>query len=713
MPSTPSYPVMPAYPAGPQVGPTRRVSDRATGIKVTLAGQGFTALVQISNATAPATVAEHLFQPAEGDWDTVATVYAGDPPQDIQGPVKYARVVLTSGILTGGNIAESTTHGNTYQGVGQANGDVQQMARAAAAEEVQALSTQINASVQQQVQVQTASVQAQTDGVRQAIGNLKLADLTGRSRADGPQFADGCRWTWQANGTPNGGTVVQAADGGVWVREFAGDVLTEWWTWPASGDVSAQMQICINEAVRLGRGLQIHAGVFEFGQVDPKNCRIRGAGDGRTILLHRYGAQHLFYGESGGPSAYRDGFQLSHVTLRGQSELFGFEEHKNLLSLNGYRNFLIENIGIEQPQSDGIYLGCGWLAGVEAGHNESGVIRNIRADGGSRRANRNVISVIDGWNIVIDGVRARNFTHKGQPGIVDIEPNADTFHRIGNIKVRDIQAVDCPDAYVVSVSLAHCKPGLPFGRVDVEHVHGKNVRAPIHGNWHWDAPGAPAAADAVPWTFRHISASLCEVPFMFEGTNALTIEDAQFTDSKFSAMLGYKIGATVRNTTLRRVRLQRVAVDEAVTPENYSGLAVRQVDGLLLEDVEFINCGPQSGDVRGIGLWFVGANVCRGLTLRRVRFAGERHTLDIAVAADYTVVSAECRETESNPRQRFRFTVRGTPVTEPPPAAGYADGDYFPNAAPQVGSAGFAVLGWTRAAGQWVEQRVYPQPPPA
>jgi hypothetical protein len=110
-----SYPAINLYPVtGPVIGPTRALNDQATGVKVTLSGPDFSARIQVSNAVSDGRKPDHLFVPEETSWDTVATLGPTDPPENISGPVRYCRVILDSGTLTGGNIAESKTQGGQY-----------------------------------------------------------------------------------------------------------------------------------------------------------------------------------------------------------------------------------------------------------------------------------------------------------------------------------------------------------------------------------------------------------------------------------------------------------------------------------------------------------------------------------------------------------------------------------------------------------------------
>lgn len=157
----PSYPVFNSFPAtGPQTSPVRVMSDRATAVKVTLAGSTFTARIEVSNATRPDTVPEHLFIPPADTFDSVGTVLAGDPPTDLMGPVRYIRIVLLDGTLTGGNIAESRTHGNTYGTPAEVRGQLDAMQ--------QKLDSQLAANAQDMATL-TQQVDAKLAGVQGAV----------------------------------------------------------------------------------------------------------------------------------------------------------------------------------------------------------------------------------------------------------------------------------------------------------------------------------------------------------------------------------------------------------------------------------------------------------------------------------------------------------------------------------------------------------------
>ena len=96
--------------------------------------------------------------------------------------------------------------------------------------------------------VQTLAQQADTKSTTtaSALGNASIAALSTKSQADGPQMADGSRWTWSAIGTPNGGTVVAAAVSGYWVREVGKIWSARWFAVPGEADSTAKLQAAID-----------------------------------------------------------------------------------------------------------------------------------------------------------------------------------------------------------------------------------------------------------------------------------------------------------------------------------------------------------------------------------------------------------------------------------------------------------------------------------
>lgn len=106
------YNLFPTYPVtGPATSQAFALSGSNSGAGISLGGTSFSARVQVSNAQNPGPLPDHLFVPPDGSFDTYTTLTAGNPPLTIPGPIRYIRLILDSGDLTGGNVVEQQDAG--------------------------------------------------------------------------------------------------------------------------------------------------------------------------------------------------------------------------------------------------------------------------------------------------------------------------------------------------------------------------------------------------------------------------------------------------------------------------------------------------------------------------------------------------------------------------------------------------------------------------
>lgn len=102
------YPAFSTFPTtGPLTGPPRPIDPTSRQVRVTLTGTTFSVRAQISNAQT-GTVAPHLFIPPEASWETFATLTEPSIPLTIPGPMRWVRLVLDSGTVTGGNVEQTS-----------------------------------------------------------------------------------------------------------------------------------------------------------------------------------------------------------------------------------------------------------------------------------------------------------------------------------------------------------------------------------------------------------------------------------------------------------------------------------------------------------------------------------------------------------------------------------------------------------------------------
>lgn len=106
------YEAFRAFPAvAGTVSPIRPVDVTTGHARVTLQGTGFSVRIQISNAQPGRGDQPHLFLPPEASFETFKTVTPDDPPTMIPAPVRWLRLIVDAGVITGGNVAESSRTG--------------------------------------------------------------------------------------------------------------------------------------------------------------------------------------------------------------------------------------------------------------------------------------------------------------------------------------------------------------------------------------------------------------------------------------------------------------------------------------------------------------------------------------------------------------------------------------------------------------------------
>lgn len=124
-----SYEAFSAYPVtGPLTGPTRRIDDLTRNVRVILSGTAFSVRVQVSNA--PITGYEHTFTVPELSWETAVTLTSPDAPYSVPMPARWVRLIVDSGTVTGGSVAESRLDSALLPG------DVESLARTTVSTEV-------------------------------------------------------------------------------------------------------------------------------------------------------------------------------------------------------------------------------------------------------------------------------------------------------------------------------------------------------------------------------------------------------------------------------------------------------------------------------------------------------------------------------------------------------------------------------------------------
>lgn len=209
-------------------------------------------------------------------------------------------------------------------------------------------------------------------------------------------------------------------------------VRPEWW-YAGTGDYSFAVQEALNSISGKGGILLYSATTYVIGDINTGFNKIRHSGVPGTILKKATSASYIFAADSGGPEYFISDLNLTNLELIGLSTDYGFSEHNHLLKLNGVNRASITGCKFKAFEGDAIYIGSGSSGQIR--HNLRITIKNCEFDGVNFQ-NRNGISIIDGYEVLISNCTFTHCSKPNMPGQIDIEPNPDhTYHKIGRIQI--------------------------------------------------------------------------------------------------------------------------------------------------------------------------------------------------------------------------------------------------------------------------------------
>ena len=213
----------------------------------------------------------------------------------------------------------------------------------------------------------------------------------------------------------------------------------------AVGDGVTDDTAAFNAAVAASSAVYVPSGTYIVDVVNlAANTFIFGDG-AATILKQKStfvgGSTGSLYANSGSAGSTLDNITIRDLRIEGTNiSVPVFSEFKHLISLNGVKNALVENVDIIGFQGDGIYIGSGVVGGDER-HNTNVTVKNCFFDG-INKENRNGLSVIDCNGILIEGNYFTRCSKSTMPGAIDIEPDTGVFHVIQDIKIIDNKFYD-------------------------------------------------------------------------------------------------------------------------------------------------------------------------------------------------------------------------------------------------------------------------------
>ena len=355
----------------------------------------------------------------------------------------------------------------------------------------------------------------------------------------------------------------------------------------AGADATGQSDssAAFKRAIASSLAVFVPAGRFVIGDVALRSgLSLRGMGD-RSELVQRRGSHYALWCDSGSPTI-RDNLpdiRISNLHLRGLCEEDGFSEHQHLLNLNGVTRCLVEGVGFTGFRGDGIYLGSSNRGATER-HNQDVAIRQCTFDGVNHQ-NRNAISVIDCDGLSIDGCRFERVSRPDMPGAIDLEPDANPFHVVRNVRITRNWFADIGGGVGVVSMVVPAKMATPPEDVVVSHNEVQGARRAafcLLQRGQVDKASRP----------RRLKISLNTVlaetdrPFHIEGVHQVTIAGNRFVACRRSALVGHVVPALgVTELTMIGNRFERCGW------QDNAGLRVHQLLGGQFERNEWIDCG--------------------------------------------------------------------------------------------------------------------------
>lgn len=357
------------------------------------------------------------------------------------------------------------------------------------------------------------------------------------------------------------------------------------------------------------------------------------------------------------PDDNQRNIRLAGFCIRGQAAQPTFEEHQHLLNFNAVSDLLLEGLLVKGHRGDGIYIGSSNTNGVER-HNERIQINRCTVDG-VNADNRNGISIIDGTHVTIWKFKGINCTRPGQPGTIDVEPNANAFARVRHITVEDFEISGGNGSGV-----AFLLPSNDLMTVPAQNLIVRNgvIRGKETGFGQLTNVVAGATPHNTKW--EDISVQDCATPFIIDSVRGAEINDVRCYRSPKQAQLGYVYGNfDIRS---RGLRMYNCGTSET------NALRIRTIDGLFLDDAQWVDSGLTAGG-SGRAIYFAngtGANIA--ITNSSVTSPTGKTTTNIGLeSGTYTLNQATCRESGNTFLVAAQqFVVNGTRGLSAPPATG-------------------------------------------
>lgn len=416
----------------------------------------------------------------------------------------------------------------------------------------------------------------------------------------------------------------------------------------AQGDGVTDDTAAVQRAIDAGGRVWVPPGTYMVNalNITGSGLSLHGVRGASVLQLAAGGTYVLSVNAGAGgttdPDDNASDIRLSGLTFRGRVVESAFSEHLHVLNINACSRLVIDGCDILGAQGDGIYLGSS-NTGVER-HNEDITIQNCLIDG-LNADNRNGISVIDCVGLTIRDCVIKNHARSTMPGGIDIEPNANAYHRIQNVLIERVRfdtingAVGAVGVLLTSASTFFTRPiqGITVRDCDITSVPNSSAIL---------VAGVDDASEtSVPLQFvaENIRASS-----VGRGQTVYGVRDVVFRGclTRSSTQFGAAIGAvTASAVRLYQAVFERCAYHTTATDPTVGGvgISVRSVEDVTWDSCRFESTGRSDG-TQGYHFYFGASSASTRVRILRPIFSdpvGSRTvTGAISVDAGHTLTPA-------------------------------------------------------------------------
>jgi hypothetical protein len=442
------------------------------------------------------------------------------------------------------------------------------------------------------------------------------------------------------SGVNNDGTIFNG-----WVRQYDGAVNVKWFG--AKGDGIENDVVAIQAAIdTLHTDIYIPCGVYNIegaNDVNSDGISLRSNlnlfGEGESTILRQMGDTMFCVSINQGSSGtVTEADNIRDITVKGLSftmELTSFREFQHSLNINAATNVLVESCTWVGWRGDAVYIGSSNTS-VER-HNKNITVRNCYFDG-VNKVNRNAVTVIDGYNISITNNYFTRCSRSDMPGAVDIEPNVNTYHIVGNIEVSNNTFSDIGgDTGVICFAI----PGIDYAvqpknfKIINNTIENFGVNRGIYYRYNNTFVGGTPITSNSPSNNLVVSGNTISngrFPFVIATAKGVSIKDNSFEICTHSAFLKLENEDNLIDVSLTGNSFYKCGTTEDDVAYN-RGLYVGNVENFKLTDNSFIDCGRASGG-NGVGIDFTGASASSGVILSRNTFSSPLGLMSLAVRKD-------------------------------------------------------------------------------